>query len=161
VAAQSASGLPLPQYGTIPDIPGAVNRPDPALTYKLVYDATAGSRTTEVHPVLLSLARMLNTMAQHGVPAERRHFAVVFHGPATAVVMNDEAFARRTGAAANPNTRILKELKAAGVELHVCGQAAKGMNITREMIAPEITLDLAGGLSLINFQTRGYVLVPN
>jgi intracellular sulfur oxidation DsrE/DsrF family protein len=149
--------LPLPEYGTTQDVPGAANRPDPSLSYKVVFDVTNSSGTKEKNSQLVAVARYLNTLAQHGVPADRRNIAVVIHGPATSLIMNDGAFATRTGAASNPNTQLVRDLKAAGVDIHVCGQAARGMNITREMTMPEITTDLSGGISLINFQTRGYV----
>ena len=158
--AEEAKTLPLPQFGAIPDIPGAVNRPDPALTYKLVFDVEAYSPSSEVHPALKRIARYVNTFAQNGVPVQKRQWAVVIHGPATPMVMNDAAYAGRTGAASNPNTEVLKQLKAQGVEFHVCGQSTKGQNITREMMAPEVTVDLASSTSLFNFQTRGYILVP-
>lgn len=158
---QSVAGtaLPLPEYATTPDIPGAANRPDPSLTYNVVYDVTESSGNRERNRALLGVARLVNTLAQHGVPASRRNIAVVIHGPATSLIMNDAAFARRTGEAANPNTQLVRDLSDAGVSIHVCGQAARGMNITRDMIMPEITLDLSGGMSLINYQTRGYVKV--
>ena len=149
--------LPLPEYGTTQDIAGAANRPDPSLNYKVVFDVVNSSGTKEKNGQLVGVARYVNPLAQHGVPANRRNIAVVIHGPATSLIMTDSAFATRTGAASNPNTQLVRELKAAGVDIRVCGQAARGMNITREMTMPEITTDLSGGISLINFQTRGYV----
>ena len=160
-AVAQTTPLPLPEYGTMTDIPGAANRPDPALNYKLVFDVTRGSGSTAKHPDLIGVARLINTFAQHDVPVSHRNFVIVIHGPATAIVMTDTAFAVRTGAKANPNTQLIRDLRKAGVKIHVCGQAARGMNISQDMQMPEITQDLSGGISLINFQTRGYVRVGN
>lgn len=155
-----APALPLPEYGVTPDVAGAANRPDPALTYKLVFDITRAAPGFDTkNPGLVGLARYINTLAQHGVAPDHRQIAVVLHGPATDVIMTDAAYATRTGAKANPNTQLIRDLKAAGVDLHVCGQAARGRNISREMAVPEVIRDLSGNISLINFQVRGYVLV--
>jgi len=159
-ALAQAPALPLPEYGVIQDVVGAENRPDPSLTYKLVFDITRGAPGFDAkNPGLVGLARYINTLAQHGVGPAQRQIAVVLHGPATSVIMTDAAYAQRTGAKANPNTQLIRDLKAAGVDLHVCGQAARGLNITREMAMPEVIRDLAGNVSLINFQVRGHVLV--
>lgn len=149
----------LAQLGSFPDIPGAVNRPDPTLDYKIVFDAVSGPKNGEIHPVLVNVTRILNTFSQHGVPAKKRKWVVVLRGPATATVMTDQAFAMRTGAKANPNTAVIKALMTEGVSFHVCGLAARDLNITADMIVPEATVDLHGTVSLINFQTRGYVLI--
>lgn len=151
--------LVMPQYGAWPDVPGGANRPDPALTYKVAFKVTGGGPASQPNPGLLVVARYVNTLAQHGVPADHRNIAVVIYGPATPAVLTDAAYAQRTGVKANPNTKLIRDLKAAGVDIHVCGQAAQGSNITREMQAPEITRDLSGTISLINYQTRGYVMV--
>ncbi len=153
------SPLPMPAYGATGDIAGAANRPDPALIYKVVFDVTASSGTREKNQTLVGVARFVNTLAQHGVPMNHRNIAVVIHGPATTLIMRDADFKTRTGAAANPNTQLVKDLTAAGVEIHVCGHAAQGMNISPEMQMSEVIRDLSAGMSLINFQTRGYVKV--
>lgn len=42
----------------------------------------------------------------------------------------------------NPNVAIVRALKKAGVELHVCGQAVLARKIDPKTIQPEIQLDL-------------------
>jgi intracellular sulfur oxidation DsrE/DsrF family protein len=149
--------LLMPSYGAWPDVPGAANRPDPALDYKVVFPLTAGGPASKPNAGLEMVARYANTLAQHGVPADHRHIAVVMWGPITPVILTDAAYAQRTGVKANPNTQLLKDLKAMGVDVHVCGQAAQGQNITRDMQSPDVTRDLSGTISMINYQVRGYI----
>jgi intracellular sulfur oxidation DsrE/DsrF family protein len=148
----------MPSYGAWPDVPGAANRPDPTLDYKVVFPLTTTGPASKPDPGLEMVARYVNTLAQHGVPAEHRHIAVVIWGPPTNAILTDAAYAQRTGVKANPSTQVLHDLKAMGVEVHVCGQAAQGRNITREMQSPDVIRDLSGTISMINFQTRGYVV---
>lgn len=161
VAQTTAPPLPLPEYGATPDITGAENRPDGSLDYRVVFDITQTSQLTEENAGLVRVARFVNTLAQHGVPPDKRHIAVVIHGPATKSVMTDAAFAQRTGASNNPSTTLIRALKKAGVDLHVCGQAARGMHINTDMIMPEVTADLSATFSLIHYQMRDYVLVSD
>ncbi|SRR5581483_1885616 len=157
--AQSGEGLPIPNGPVAKDVPGAKEMPDPNVTYKVVFDIpSAASKIDEVNPGLETVVRYLNTLAKTGVPAEHRKIAVVFHQKSTPIVMNNEAFRARFGHD-NPNISLIQEMKKAGVDFRVCGQAVLANNIDPKTIQPEIELDLWALTTLVDLQLKGYVHV--
>jgi len=101
----------------------------------------------------------VNTLAKYGVPPENRKIAVVFHQAAGPVVMNNEVFKARNDGHDNPNIQLIRDLHAAGVALHMCGQGALARNIAPEDIQEEIQLDLWALTTLIDFDQKGYVRI--
>ncbi len=160
--AQSAQALPIPGYQPAEELPGAKELPDPKMTYKVVFDiAKASAKVDEVNPGLVVVARYLNTLAEHGVPASHRKIAVVFHQDGTEIVQNNEAFKARNDGHDNPNIALIQSMKKAGVDLRVCGQAVLAKKIDPKTIQPEIELDLWALTTLVNLQLRGYVHIGN
>lgn len=115
-------------------------------------------KADEPYAGLQAVARYVNTLAKAGVPADHRPIAIVFHQGSTDIVMNSDAFKARYQRG-NPNLAMIRALKSAGVELHVCGQAVLARKIEPSTIQPEIQLDLWALTTLINLQQRGYVRV--
>jgi len=153
-----AQTLPIPDGAVAKDLPGAKELPDPNVTYKVVFDiAKAAPKVDEVNPALNMVVRYLNTLAKNGVPADHRKIAVVFHQGGTEVVLNNEAFKARNDGHDNPNIALIQNMKKAGVDFRVCGQAVLGRKIDPKMIQPEIELDLWALTTIVNLQTRGYV----
>jgi intracellular sulfur oxidation DsrE/DsrF family protein len=160
--AQSAQPLPIPGYEAAKELPGMKEMPDPNMTYKVVFDISkAAPKVDEVNPGLEVVARYFNTLAKHGVPADHRMIAVVFHQQATEIVQNNEAFKARNAGHDNPNIALIQTMKKAGVDFRVCGQAVLANKIDPKVIQPEIELDLWALTTLVNLQLRGYVHVGN
>lgn len=158
--AQSAQTLLVPGQAVARDVPGAKLLPDPSVTYKVVFDVVSAAKTIDdVNPMLAGIARYVNTLGKYRVPAEQRKVAAVFHGGATDIIMNDEAYKATHDGHANPNVALIQSLAKAGVEFHVCGQAVLGRKIDPATIMPEIQLDLWALTTLIDLQSQGYVLV--
>jgi intracellular sulfur oxidation DsrE/DsrF family protein len=157
--AQSAKNLPIPDGPVAQEIPGAKELPDPHTDYKVVFDiAKAAPKADEVNPGLTGVVRYLNTLAANGVPASHRKIAVVFHQDGTDVVMNNDAFKARYGHE-NPNVALIHQMKEAGVDFRVCGQAVLAHKIDPKTINRDIELDLWALTTLVNLQLRGYVRV--
>jgi intracellular sulfur oxidation DsrE/DsrF family protein len=114
-----------------------------------------------VNPGLIVVARYLNTLAKNGVPPDYRKIAVVFHQGGTDIVQNNEAFKARNDGHDNPNIALIQNMKKAGVDFRVCGQAVLAKKIDPKTIQPEIELDLWALTTLVNLQLRGYVHVGN
>ena len=151
---------PIPSVGVIQDVPGATDRPDPSLTYKLAFDITAmPSSADTISPALTGIARMVNTLRAHGVPADRIQATAVFHGLPIVLVTKDETYRNRTGGKGNPNLELIRQLAAAGVKFAVCGGSARAQNYQASDLLPGVTLNLAAPLTFIDLQTRGYVKV--
>lgn len=158
-AGASAQTLPIPGGQVAKDLAGAKEMPDPNMTYKVVFDiGTAASKVDEINPELEGVVRFVNTLAKNGVPAEHRKIAVVFHQKATNIVLNNETFRARNGHD-NPNVSLIQEMKNAGVDFRVCGQAVLANKIDPKTIMPEIELDLWALTTIVNLELRGYVHV--
>jgi len=157
--AQSSFQVPVPGYPAVPDVPGAHELPDPKLDYKVVFSVGQGAEdpTAEVNPMLTRLARYVNTLAQHGVPVERRHLVVMFHqsGANFDIVMSNEAFKARHGKD-NPNVELIRSLTKAGVEFRACGQGLLSRKIDASQVNPDIQVDLWAMVSILNLQMRGF-----
>ena len=152
--------LPIPGYDAARDVPNAQLLPDPNVEHKVVFDAVRASENIDdVNPMLVAVARYLNTLAKYGVPPEKRKIAVVFHQAAGPVVMKNEAFKARHDGHDNPNIELIRNLHAAGVSLHVCGQGMLSREIDPEDILDEIQLDLWALTTLIEFGRQGYVKI--
>ena len=157
--AQSAQKLPIPDGPVAQEIPGAKELPGPKMDYKVVFDiAKAAPKPDQVNPGLTGVVRYLNTLAANGVPANHRKIAVVFHQDGTDVVMDNDAFKARYGHD-NPNIALIHQMKEAGVDFRVCGQAVLAHKIDPQTINRDIELDLWALTTLVNLQLRGYVHV--
>jgi intracellular sulfur oxidation DsrE/DsrF family protein len=151
-----SQSLPVPSQGAARDVPSAKELPDPRLEYKILYDLAAKpEKPTDVNPGLVRLARFVNTLAKSGVPANRRHIAVIIHGGAAPAILTDAAHTARHGGP-NPNLPLMRELKAAGVEFHVCGQGVLGAKLQPTDIDPTVQVDLWAMTTTANFLARGY-----
>ena len=156
-AGAGAQGLPVSGYEAARDVPGAHELPDPNTVYKIVFSAgTAPAKPGDINATLQTVARYLNTLAKYQVPADHRKLAVVFHQGGTDAVMNHETFKARHGQD-NPNVALIKQLKDAGVDFRVCGQALLGRKIDPKTVLPEIQVDLWAMTTMMNLQMRGYV----
>ncbi len=148
---------PAPHIGIAVDVPGAKELPDPKLIYKVVFDLAPAAKTPgEINPGLLTVGRFVNTLAKYGVPQDHRKFIVVFHRGSTPAILTNEEYKKRNNGVDNPNIKIMEQLKAAGVDFRVCGQAVLGMKIDHKTILPEIQVDLWAGMTIPNMMMRGY-----
>ncbi|WP_293974274.1 DsrE family protein [Sphingomonas sp.] len=138
---------------------GATDRPDPAQRYKLAFDVKSTGPANAVNPALIGIARIINTLRQQGVAADHIEATAVFHGPTIAVVTKNETYRNRTGAKANPNLGLLRELAAAGVKFVICGVSAAEQNYTRDDMVPEATMNMSATLTFIDLGLKGYVKV--
>ena len=146
-------------YGAEHSWPGVVARPQAHATYKAVFDLTRGdARATTVNTGLNLIARTVNVFASAALPLGHLKFALIIHGPATALALSAAAFQRKFGHP-NPNLALLAALRKAGVELMVCGDALAVQHATPAEVNPDVHVALAALSTLIMLQNRGYALV--
>jgi intracellular sulfur oxidation DsrE/DsrF family protein len=100
----------------------------------------------------------LNAFGASGVPLRNARFAVVFHGPAMDGILDDAHYRAKFGLA-NPNLKVLAELKKARVELFVRGQSLAHENIRPSTISPDVTVASAALIVLMTYQNDGYALL--
>lgn len=159
-AAPGADGkMPVASAQAAKDFAGAKERPDPNTDYKVVFTVFAKVKDDEVHPTLKSIGTYLNTLANNGVPAKRRHIAAMFAQGGGDAVFSNELYKARHNGVDNPNIAALKELREAGVELRVCGQGLIGKKVDPSQLLPGVQADLWAMVTMVNLQSRGYVRV--
>jgi intracellular sulfur oxidation DsrE/DsrF family protein len=156
---QTDQKLPMAGYSAAKDISGAKELPDPAVDNKVVFSVAANAKADEIHPTLKTIALYLNTLAHNGVPAKHRHVAAVFHQGGGDAVLANEVYKARHDGVDNPNIAMLRELKAAGVDLRVCGQGLLGKQLEPSQVLPGVQVDLWAMTTMVNLQLRGYVRV--
>jgi intracellular sulfur oxidation DsrE/DsrF family protein len=158
LAQAPARPLVIPGQAVATPIPGAHEMPNPATDYKVVFVVgKATPKPGDVSPELKAVSRFVNTLAANGVPLEHRHVAVVIHDAATDMIMQNDAYKAAHEGRDNPDIALLRAMKAAGVELYVCGQAVLGHKIDPKTIQPEIELTLWAATTVANLELRGYV----
>lgn len=146
-------------YGPVHVWPEAVLRPNPKATYKALFDVTQGKADAgKVNPSLDHVARTVNTFAAAGVPLSHMKFAVIIHGGATAIALNEKAYMAKFGHA-NPNLAVIADLKKAGVDVMVCGNALGDMDFTPAEVNPDIKVALSALSTLVILQDQGYALM--
>lgn len=165
LAAADPTGDPDFQHPLVQGHGGIVVLPDaaepPRKDSKVLLDLTSDERKGAVLKGLDRAALLVNLYEQAGVgPSEGFELAVVLHGSATQAVLKDEAYARHGHATKNPNLALIRQLKAAGVELYVCGQALARRHYRTDEVAPEVAVAVSAAVVHINKQMDGYVLAP-
>jgi intracellular sulfur oxidation DsrE/DsrF family protein len=148
----------VPGYGVVTPVEGAGEKPDPAMDYKVVLNATKGGGADSPPPFLDKAAKVANLLAQSGVPAGHRHIVVILQGAATMAVLNDKGLKARS-MKGNPSTELIAMLNAAGVSVRVCGQALAGAGIARDEVLPGVQVDLSALTTVAALQLRGYALL--
>ncbi len=151
---------PIAGYGKTVPVANAGERPDPSIDYKVVMSVTKAGEANAPPPALEKAARLVNLLAESGVSAAHRHIVVVLHGAATLAVLN-EAGERARNKAANPSAEIVDKLTAAGVSVHVCGQALAFAKISQSEVLPGINVDLSALTTLSTLELQGYALIPD
>ena len=140
-------------------IPNAAVPPDPARSYRAVFDATKAARDPkELIPALNMAGSELNAFAVARVPSSHVRFAVVFHGSAIDALLDDDSYKAKFGAA-NPNLPVLEQLRKAGVELFVCGQNLAFDHVDPKTLSPAVTVASDALIVLMDYQNRGYALL--
>jgi intracellular sulfur oxidation DsrE/DsrF family protein len=152
----------VPSFGATHTAPGAAERPDPALRYRVVFSVSkAAARPDQVNPSLEKVARYLNLLAEDGVRPKTGDVVAVLHGPATLSALSDAAYAAKTASGTNPNIKLIKQLHAAGVIVSVCSQALHGQVIPTTDVQSGVRVDVSALTTITNLQLRGFALVPD
>ncbi len=161
-AGVTAQQLVIAGYGKITPIEGAMERPDHSLRYRVLFSVTkAASSPDKVNPSLEKVARFLNLLGADGVRPARGDVVVIVHGPATPIIVEDRAYATKTGAARNPNFALTAALKRAGVSIRVCSQALVGNEIAPATVDKAVEIDVSALTTMATLQIRGWALIPD
>ncbi|HUY87348.1 MAG TPA: methyltransferase domain-containing protein [Pirellulales bacterium] len=158
---EKAAALKFPiiaEYGGVVPLKAAAEPPRAGT--KVVFDGTAAATPGEVNKGLERVARLLNLYGSAGLKADDVKIAIVLHGEATKSVLTDAAYKSRFEIERNPNLPLIRELRKAGVEVFVCGQALNYKGFAEAEVADEIPVAAAALTVLINKQADGYGYLP-
>jgi len=165
LAPSSRAEWPAPKAPVIPAadgyvvIPDVAVPPDPARSYRAIFDASRGAANPkQLVPALNNAGSELNAFGVAGVGRSHIKFAVVFHGAALDALLDDDHYKAKFGVA-NPNLPVLQQFKKAGVELFVCGQNLASDHIDPKTLSPDVTVASDALIVLIVYQNRGYALL--
>lgn len=148
----------IAKHGGVVAKPMAVEQPRAGA--KVVFDVTADAKPADVNKGLERAARLLNLYGAAGLTSKDVTITIVLHGDATKSVLNDAAYKTRFDIDQNPNLPLIRELKQAGVEVLVCGQALNYKAIPESEVAIEVPIAVAALTVVINRQADGYSYVP-
>ena len=162
----ASAGVPrqavIPGYGAITPVEGAAERPDRKLRYRVLFNVTKAAATPDkINPTLDKVARFLNLLGADEVRPLPGDVIVIVHGPATPIVVEDDAYATMTGSASNPNLALIGALKRAGVSIRVCSQALVGNTIDPATVEQGIEIDVSALATMATLQLRGWALIPD
>lgn len=110
----------------------------------------------ELNKGLESVARYLNLNAEAGFKPADAKLALVLHGGATKAALGDEAYAKYMAALKNPNLELIRELKACGVEVFVCGQSLARNKYAPTEATGDVTIAVSALTVNVNKQQDGY-----
>lgn len=146
--------------GKVHALPHSAYQPQKNQTYRIVFSVTkVGSKPDQVSPSLERVARTVNLYVAAGVPLDHLKFVAVMAGPATAAALDNAHYKQQFGVD-NPDLDVIRKLRAAGVDVAVCGQAVAEHHFEYEWIAPEVTLALSALTTISTLETQGYALLP-
>ena len=159
-AAQAESDLPIPGIPAGRDVPNAHLSPDPNVEYKVMFDLTMTDEDlSDPYPMLRPIAVYINSLAKFGVPEKNRKIAVVLHQGSGLIGLTNEAFKARHNGQDNPNIEMIRQLAAAGVTFHLCGQGMVARELTKDDLLPEIQVDYWALTTIIELQRQGYAKI--
>jgi len=169
--AADPTGEPKFEYPLIKNHGGIVVLPDaaqqPKKNSKVLLDIISDKKSGKVITGFDRAALILNqyTQAQAGTESGFK-MAIILHGPATLAALGDEGYAKHSqpyakaqGAGKNPNLELIRQLKKAGVEIYVCGQALAHHGYATSDVAPEVTVAVSAATVNINLQMDGYAQI--
>ena len=149
----------ISEYGGIYDIPDAKVKVDPAIDYNIVIDVYSSIDEPQLlNPALNNVARMLNLHSVSGADVGKMHVVLAVHAGATYALMDDESY-REKYRMANPNTQLVKQLVASGVDVTVCGQSLISRKVDPDGLLPGVQIATSMLTTVTTFQLKGYAFL--
>jgi intracellular sulfur oxidation DsrE/DsrF family protein len=127
---------------------------------KVVLDVTTAAEADQLNKGLERAARLINLYGAAGLTSDDVQIVVVVHGDATRTILAGEAYRGRFDVEENPNLALIAELRKAGVEVFVCGQALGNKGFSDDEVADGVTIAVSALTLLLNRQADGYTAIP-
>jgi intracellular sulfur oxidation DsrE/DsrF family protein len=130
-----------------------------AAELKVIFDVSStSSKNNVINKNIVTAARFLNMHANEGMNLEQLKVAITIHGAAWKDVLTDGAYKTKFGVV-NPNTKLIKELKDAGVDIIICGQTVSFRKMDKSLVNPNVKFALSAMTALLQYQNNGYKFI--
>jgi intracellular sulfur oxidation DsrE/DsrF family protein len=140
------------------------NRPVIGLKYegpiKVVYQITGADMKEGVNKGLFYLKKVHQLYMEAGVEPSRLDIKAVFHDDASPHVLTDGSWDKHqktTGG--NPNSAIIKELTALGIDIELCNTRRISMKWEKSDIHPDVILVSGAYPRITDLQLLGYAYI--
>lgn len=157
-------GLKTPEFPIIAGFGGVVRVSNavekPRSGARVIFDVTADASPGDVNKGLERAARLLNLNGAAGLTAADIRIVLVLHGAATRSALNDDFYRLRFGVESNPNAPLISELKKAGVEVFVCGQALNYKGFPESAVSQDVPIADSALSVIVNRHMDGYACIP-
>ena len=158
-AQEKKPGPVITDYGAVWDIPDPDFATDTTKVFKIMFDImNSPPAPDERNASIETAARFLNMHARAGVPRENLHVALVVHNKASKDLLEDEAYEERFGIP-NPNSDMLRQLMASGVDVIFCGQSSLSRNIPIEATLEGVQISLSAMTAILQLKDKDYNLI--
>ena len=152
-------GKIIENFGETFDVNNVDLKTDTSAEFKVIFDvSTSSERKNTINKNIVTAARFLNMHANLGMKPRQLKVALTIHGGAWKDVLNDDAYLTKYGVK-NPNSKLIKELKNAGVDIIICGQTASFRKMKKTEILPEVKLALSAMTAILQYQNEGYKFI--
>ena len=145
-------------FGAVAKIDSDLKGP-PGMDYKVAFDVGSG-KAGERNKGIDGAARLMNMLANSGVPVNKIHPAIVLHNSGIYDVTTDARYGQQYGGAPNPNADLVRQLVAKGVPIYICGQSAAWVNVSKSDLLPGVKMALSAMDAHAILQHQGYSLNP-
>lgn len=127
---------------------------------KVVYQITSSDMKEGVNKGLFYLKKVHQLYMEAGVDPSRLDIKAVFHDDASPHVLTDESWNKHQKATGgNPNTAIIKELTALGIDIELCNTRRISMKWEKSEIHPDVILVSGAYPRITDLQLLGYAYI--
>jgi len=153
---ERVSGKIIKNFGTTFNVNKPEIKTETTSNLKVIFDvSTSSENRNTINKNIVTAARFLNMHANEGMKLNQLKVAMTIHGGAWQDVLNDKDYKEKFGVP-NPNSKLIKELTSAGVEIIICGQTAMFREMNRKTVLPEVKFALSAMTALLQYQNNGY-----
>jgi intracellular sulfur oxidation DsrE/DsrF family protein len=152
-------GKIIPDFGKTFRVENPEIKTDTKATLKVIFDvSTSPEDKTQINSYLITAARFLNMHADIGMTSSQLKVAITVHGGAWKDMLNDVVYMEKYNSK-NPNSELLNQLNAAGVEIIMCGQTANSRNVTKSDVNHNVKFALSAMTALLQYQNNDYQFI--
>ena len=153
------NGKIIKNFGQTFSVKNPEIKTDTSAELKVIFDVSKTStKKNVINKYIVTAARFLNMHANEGMKPNQLKVAMTIHADAWKDVLNDAEYKKKFGVV-NPNTKLIKELSNAGVDVIICGQTASFRKIDRSVVNPNVKFALSAMTALLQYQNEGYKFI--